>query len=240
MAIKKKETPKKSMAKSPQLPVSSRMKTLPTVKPYREAPIERGQLEEVIVREKRPARKPSVTPKAPISSKMTTLPTVKAPEGKKMGRGRTALNDATSMVRGGVNVALGKNKSQTTGGKILERGARLIAGASGLYSTGAPNAVSTYANQMQKGTNKVTGYVQKGRKAAARGGLKAGLGMAALGTVVAPALIGQIGFKNRSEESKKRGIFNPGKNNSLPVNFDRPFQKKKTAAADSSSRSKKK
>lgn len=227
MAIKKTEPTKKTMAKSPQLPVSSRMKTLPTVKPYREAPIERGQLEEVIVREKRLPKKPMVMPKAPVSSSIKNLPTVKAPEGKKMGRLRTALNDATSMVRGGANIAFGKNKSQTTGGKILERGARLIAGASGLYASGAPQTAATYANRMQKATNKVTGYVKKGAEAASKSGLKAGLGMSALSTVVAPALIGQIGFKNRSEESKKRGIMNPGKNNSLPVNFDRPFQKKK-------------
>jgi hypothetical protein len=180
--------------------------------------------------------------KVAADSSRVALPKLKAPAvapPKTMGRGRTALNDATSFYRGAYNTAFGKNQSQTTGGKILERGARLGATALGLTATGSPNAVSTYANQMQKGTNKVTGYVQKGRKAAARGGLKAGLNMAALGTVVAPALIGQMNFKNRTEESKKRGIFNPGKNNSLGINFDKPFQKK-TAAADSSSKSKKK
>jgi hypothetical protein len=239
MAIKKKETPKKSMAKTPNLPVGSKMKTLPTVKPYREAPIERGQLQEVIVREKRLPKKPMAMPKSSVSSAIKTLPTVKAPEGKKMGRGRAALNDATSFYRGAANVGFGKNKSQTTGGKILERGARLAYAAGVPVVSRVPGAFTDYAKTMAKATNKTTGYVRKGAEVASKGALKRALGMSALGTVVAPAVMGQIGFKNRSEESKKRGILNPGKNNDLGINFDRPF-KKKTAAADSSSRSKKK
>jgi len=185
---------------------------------------------------------PRAMPMATVDSSKRTLPKIQAPDpvpGKKMGRGRTALNDATSYYRGMANIALGKNQSKTTGGKILERGVRLIAGGTGVYAGGVPSTVGTYVNRMQKATNKVTGYVQKGSEAASKGGLKAGLGYSALGTVVAPALIGQMNFKNRSEASKKRGIYNPGKNNSLGINFDKPFQKK-AAASDSTSKSKKK
>ena len=78
---------------------------------------------------------PRPMPKVAADSSRVALPTLKAPAvapPKTMGRGRTALNDATSFYRGAANVGFGKNKSQTTGGKILERGARLA------YAAGVP------------------------------------------------------------------------------------------------------
>jgi hypothetical protein len=232
MAIKKKETPKKSMAKTPNLPVSSKMKTLPTVKPYREAPREGGELKEAWVGAKRPAKKPMAMPKAPVSSSISTLPTLKAPApkpGKKMGRLATAASDATSSLRGAANLAFGKNKSQTTGGKILERVARVGAVATGMGAAGIPGSVANYGTKIASATNKATGYIRKGAVAASKKALKESLGMGGLAGVAIPVIKGQMNFKNRTEESKKRGIFNPGKGkaNLGNINFDKPFQKKK-------------
>lgn len=238
MAIKKTETPKKSMAKSPQLPVSSRMKTLPTVKPYKEDPRDEGELQEAWVGAKRPARKPSVMPKASVSSAIKTLPTLKAPEGKKMGRLRTAANDATSSVRGAFNTAFGKNQSKTTGGKILERGARLGATALGITATGATSA-GPMLKRLATGTQKRGSFIVPVGKKAVKSGLKSLSKYLGATAVLAPTAIGQMEFKNRTEDSKRRGILNPGKNNSLGINFDKPFQKK-AAASDSTSKSKKK
>jgi hypothetical protein len=194
------------------------------------------QLEEVLVKGKATPKKPISFPKDSSSFK---LPTLKAPEGKKMGRLRTAANDATSTVRGAVNTAFGKNQSQTTGGKILERGARLGATALGLTATGATAAPkiikSAVTGKASLGRNMFTKTAQSAAKSRL-GSLSKYVGAAG---VLAPVAIGQMEFKNRTEDSKRRGIANPGKNNSLGINFDKPFQKK-TAAADSSSKSKKK
>ncbi len=192
------------------------------------------QLEEVLVKGEK-YRKPKDT----TSTSKFPLPTLKAPEGKKIGRLRTAANDATSSVRSAYNTAFGKNQSQTTGGKILERGARLGATALGLTASGATTAPkiikSAVTGKASLGRNMFTKTAQSAAKSRL-GSLSKYLGATA---VLAPVAVGQMEFKNRTEDSKRRGILNPGKNNSLGINFDKPFQKK-TAAADSSSKSKKK
>jgi hypothetical protein len=191
---------------------------------------------------------PRIAPKAPkqipINMPLPNVSRVAAPDStktKKMGRLRTALNDATSSVRGAANLAFGKNVSKTTGGKILERVARVGAVATGMGAAGIPGSAANYGTKIANATNKATGYIKKGTEAAAKGALKKSLGMAGLAGVAIPVIKGQMDFKNRTEESKKRGIYNPGKGkaNLGKINFDKPFQKK-TAAADSSSRSKKK
>lgn len=187
-------------------------------------------LSEVTVTAKRPARSQMAMPKASVSSALTSLPTLKAPAAagpKKLGRFATAASDATSMVRGAANMAFGKNQSKTTGGKIVERVARVGAAALGVGGTGAANAVGSYGSKIAKATNKATGYVKKGTKAAAGAGLKgAGAVLGAAG-VVAPVIAGQIGYKNRSAESTRTGIMNPGKGkaNLGNINFDKPFEK---------------
>jgi hypothetical protein len=179
---------------------------------------------------------------AKVDSSRVALPKLKAPAvapPKTMGRLRTAANDATSTVRGAYNTAFGKNQSQTTGGKILERGARLGYTALGLTATGATTAPkiikSAVTGKASLGRNMFTKTAQSAAKSRL-GSLSKYVGAAG---VLAPVAIGQMEFKNRTEDSKRRGIANPGKNNSLGINFDKPFQKK-TAAADSSSKSKKK
>jgi hypothetical protein len=197
------------------------------------------QLEEVLVKGEK-YRKPKDT----TSTSKFPLPKLKAPAvapPKTMGRLRTAVSDATSSVRGAANLAFGKNQSQTTGGKILERGARLATAGLGMTAAGVPGSAANYGTKIANATNKATGYIKKGTKAAASGALKsAGLVAGAAGVAI-PVIKGQMNFKNRTEESKKRGIMNPGKGkaNLGKINFDKPFQKK-TAASDSSSRSKKK
>jgi hypothetical protein len=192
---------------------------------------------------------PSIAPRGvkqiPTNMPLPNVSRVAAPDstktGKKIGRLRTAVSDATSSVRGAANLAFGKNQSQTTGGKILERGARLATAGLGMTAAGVPGSAANYGTKIAKATNKATGYIKKGTKAAASGALKsAGLVAGAAGVAI-PVIKGQMNFKNRTEESKKRGIMNPGKGkaNLGKINFDKPFQKK-TAAADSSSKSKKK
>lgn len=188
-------------------------------------------LAEVTVTAKRPARAQMAMPKASVSSSIKTLPTLKAPAAagpKKLGRLATAASDATSMVRGAANMAFGKNQSKTTGGKILERGARLGAAALGVGGVGAAQSVGNYGSKIAKATNKATGYIKKGTKAAASGALKTAGAVIGAGAVAAPVIAGQIGYKNRSAESTRRGIMNPGKGNAnIGINFDKPFQKKK-------------
>jgi hypothetical protein len=154
-----------------------------------------------------------------VGNDIKNLPTLKAPAaapGKKLGRVATALSDATSDVRGAANLAFGKNKSQTTGGKILERAARV--GAVGL-------GVGTAKKAMVAG-KMLGGAVKKGITTAAKAGTVNPIGKAIVtaGTVAA----GQAMYKDRSAESTRRGLLNPGKGNAnLGINFDKPFQKTK-------------
>lgn len=177
-------------------------------------------------------------PKDTTSASKFPLPKLKAVEGKKMGRLRTAANDATSSVRAAYNTAFGKNQSQTTGGKILERGARLGATALGITATGA-TAAGPMLKRLATGTQKRGSFIVPVGKKAVKSGLKSLSKYLGATAVLAPTAIGQMEFKNRTEDSKRRGILNPGKNNSLGINFDKPFQKK-AAASDSTSKSKKK
>jgi len=179
------------------------------------------QLEEVIVKGEK-YRKPKDT----TSTSKFPLPTLKAPEGKKMGRLRTALNDATSAYRGAANVAFGKNKSQTTGGKVLERAARLASVATGVGVTGGVS-VPRMVKQLATGTRKAGSFIVPAGKAATKSAMKSLGNFAGAATVLGPVAVGQMEFKNRTEESKRRGIANPGKNNDLGINFDKPFQKTK-------------
>lgn len=151
----------------------------------------------------------------PVGNTSTPAP------AKGMGRGMTALSDATSIYRGAANLAFGKNRSKTTGGKILERAARLGGAAMGV-GYGPTDIASGYASTIARNTDKATGYIKKGTIPAAKEAALNGAGMLALGTVVAPAILGQLTFNKRSEESKKRGIFNPGKGKfNIPFNFDK-------------------
>lgn len=195
---------------------------------------------------------PSMSPRslqmAKVDSSRVALPKISriaatdSTKTKKMGRLRTAANDATSSVRGAANLVFGKNKSQTTGGKILERAARLGAAALGFTPTGITEvpgiAKSIATGRASLGRNVYSNVAQRASKQRL-GNLAKNAGIAG---VLAPVAIGQMGFKNRSEESKKRGIANPGRGNANfgNFNFDKPFQKKKAAASDSTSKSKKK
>jgi hypothetical protein len=188
---------------------------------------------------------PSIAPRslqmAKVDSSRVALPKLKAPAvapPKTMGRLRTAANDATSAYRGAANIAFGKNQSKTTGGKILERATRLASVATGVGIAGGAD-VPRLAKQLATGTRRAGSFIVPAGKAATKAGLKSLGKYAGVGTVLGPVAVGQMEFKNRTEDSKRRGIANPGKNNSLGINFDKPFQKK-TAAADSSSKSKKK
>jgi hypothetical protein len=140
--------------------------------------------------------------------KLPTLQSVKADGPKKLGRLATAASDATSSIRGAANMAFGKNQSKTTGGKILERSARL--GAAGLGVGVAKKAAVAGA------TKAIT--------TAAKAGSVNPIGHAiATGATVAA---GQAMYKNRSAESTRRGLFNPGKGNAnIGINFDKPFSK---------------
>jgi hypothetical protein len=172
-----------------------------------------NMLEEVQVKGKATPRASASMPKASVSSALTSLPTLKAPTpapSKKMGRLATAASDATSSIRGAANMAFGKNVSKTTGGKILERGARL--GAAGLGLGIAKKAAVAGA------TKAITSASKAGRIS------PIGQGIMTAGTIAA----GQIGFNKRSEQSKKQGLLNPGKGKAnLPINFDAPFKKAK-------------
>jgi hypothetical protein len=172
-----------------------------------------NMLEEVQVKAKATPKASAPMPKASVSSALTSLPTLKAPTPagpKKLGRLATAASDATSAIRGAANLAFGKNQSKTTGGKILERGARLGAAALGIgiakkaAVAGATKAIST----------------------ASKAGSVNPIGQAILtaGTVAA----GQAAYKKRSAESTRTGLLNPGKGKAnIGINFDKPFQKAK-------------
>lgn len=190
-----------------------------------------------------PSMAPRSMPKAKVDSSRVALPKISrmaatdSTKTKKMGRLRTAANDATSTVRAAYNTAFGKNQSQTTGGKILERGARLGATALGLTAAGVASA-GPMLKQLSTGTQRAGSFIVPVAKKATKQGLKNLSKYLGVGGVLAPVAIGQMDFKNRSEESKKRGIANPGKNNSLGINFDKPFEKTKgrdTPLPDSSS-----
>lgn len=148
--------------------------------------------------------------------------------GKKMGRAMTALSDASSLVRGAANRAFGKNKSKTTGGKILERIARVGAAATGVGMLPAGAGLS-YARSIAKGTNKLTGYMIKNTIPAAQSAARSAAAAIGAGATILPAIMGQINFNERSEEDKKRGIYNPGRGNANfdKINFDKPFEKTK-------------
>ena len=128
----------------------------------------------------------------------------------KNSRFRTALNDAGSATRGGLNLAFGKNQSQTTGGKVLERTARIGAAAMG-------------AGVVKKAA--VAGATKAITSASKAGSVNPlGIALTTAGTVAA----GQAMYKNRSAESTKKGLLNPGKGKAnLSINFDAPFQKTK-------------
>jgi hypothetical protein len=173
-------------------------------------------LAEVTVTAKRPARKPMQGPKmvsdsASIMSRIKSpISNTKAPEPKKLGRLATAASDATSSMRGAANMAFGKNKSKTTGGKVLERGARLA--ATGLGFAGASGAA---------------GASKAAISTAAKAGSLNPIGHAIVtGATVAA---GQAMYKNRSAESTRKGLFNPGKGATYfeGTNFDKPFEKTK-------------
>lgn len=146
-----------------------------------------------------------------VGSDIKNLPTLKAPASagsKKLGRLATAASDATSSIRGAANMAFGKNQSKTTGGKILERGARLGAAALGVgvakkaAVAGATKAITSAA---KAGSVNPIGHA-----------------IVTAGTVAA----GQAAYKNRSAESTRRGLLNPGKGKAnIGINFDKPFQK---------------
>lgn len=163
--------------------------------------------------------------------KLPIVQSVKAESPKKLGRLATAASDATSSIRGAANMAFGRNQSKTTGGKVIERVARVGAAAAGIGAAGVPGSVSNYGSKIANATNKATGYVKKGTKAAASGALKTAGAVIGAGAVAAPVIAGQIGYKNRSAESTRTGIMNPGKGKAnLGINFDKPFEK--TAGRD--------
>lgn len=201
-----------------------------------------NELPNVTVTAKRPSKTPMVMPKAKVDSSgiskvKAPVSNTKAPEGKKMGRAMTALSDASSLYRGAANLAFGKNQSKTTGGKILERVARVGAAATGI-GTQPAGAAASYASKIAANTNKATGYIKKGTQAAAGSAARSTAAAIGAGTALLPAIAGQIGFNKRSEESKKRGLLNPGKGNAnISINFDKVFQKK-SAASDTTSKAK--
>jgi hypothetical protein len=204
--------------------------------------VEDTELDEVIVKDKSPAKKQKVMPKATVDPSVSKVkapvsPT-KAKEPKKMGRVKTALSDATSAYRGAANMAFGKNQSKTKGGKVLERAARLASVATGVGVAGGAD-VPRLAKQLATGTRKAGSFIVKAGKEATKAGLKNLGKYAGVATALGPAAVGQMDFKNRSEESKKRGLLNPGKGKAnIDIDFDKPF-KKKTAAADSTAAKKK-
>jgi hypothetical protein len=191
----------------------AKKKTTPPVKT-----VDRGTLPEVTVTAKAPEKKPMVMPKASVDSSAVSkvkapVSNSKAPEPKKLGRLATAASDATSGVRGAANMAFGKNQSKTTGGKIAERVARV--GAAGLGVGVAKQAAVAGA------TKAITTAAKAGRVS------PIGTAIATAGTVAA----GQAAYKNRSAESTRQGLLNPGKGKTnLPVNFDKPFQRKAAAS----------
>lgn len=140
--------------------------------------------------------------------KLPTIQSVKADGPKKLGRLATAASDATSSIRGAANMAFGKNKSKTTGGKILERGARLAATGLGLA-----------------GASGVSGASKAAISTASKAGSLNPIGHAI--TTGATVAAGQAMYKNRSAESTRKGLLNPGKGKTYfeGTNFDKPFSK---------------
>jgi hypothetical protein len=180
-------------------------------------------LENVTV--KSPKKEVDTRSKAPVSSlaskaikqypinapvpKVSQLASPSASAGpKKLGRLATAASDATSSMRGAANMAFGKNKSKTTGGKILERGARLAATGLGLA-----------------GASGVAGASKAAISTASKAGSLNPIGHAI--TTGATVAAGQAMYKNRSAESTRKGLLNPGKGATYfeGTNFDKPFSK---------------
>lgn len=95
--------------------------------------VDRGELEEVIVRDKAPAKKAKVMPKASVDASISKVkdpvsPT-KAPETKKkLGRAATFVSDLTSPTRAAVNVARSKTYAKSKPGKVAERIGRTAGG----------------------------------------------------------------------------------------------------------------
>lgn len=166
--IKKKMASKPSMMKKSPMRKAQKGDEVKTV--------DRGELEEVVVRDKAPDKKPKVMPKASVDASISKVkdpvsPT-KAPETKKkLGRAATFVSDLTSPTRAAVNIARSKTASKTKPGKVAERITRTATGAGfasqALPVTGMLGVPAAIAGQI--------GYKKRSAESTRRGLLNPGI-----------------------------------------------------------------